>query len=322
MDSIDESPTPPAVPRLSWRSLQSADVETIVSLASICLLSDGGYPMGLSTIDRPDTYVREHYLPARPGASIGAFGKDGELSAVAAIRPTHTSEEYRTTIEGYVHPDLRRLGIGDYLLRWSIVEARKLFATCPPDPPHILQISTESLTDTAARLYERHDFTQRFAEDVMRCDLDAHLTEVVPPPGIRFATWEPALTSQFFSVYQEAFRMRPAYPNWSQKEWMACMVEDEDFRPEFSVLACKDDRPVGFVVCDDEWMNQIGVRPEWCGRGVGSALVNEVLKRFQAAGSAYAMTSVNANNPRAARVYARSGFKQVGRRARYVRVLR
>jgi len=73
MDSLDENPTLPAVPRLSWRSLQSADVAAIASLASRCMSADGGGHMRLISLDDPDTYVLEHYLPARPGTSIGAF---------------------------------------------------------------------------------------------------------------------------------------------------------------------------------------------------------------------------------------------------------
>jgi ribosomal protein S18 acetylase RimI-like enzyme len=80
-------------------------------------------------------------------------------------------------------------------------------------------------------------------------------------------------------------------------------------------------RPVGFIVCSDEWIVQVGTRPEWRGRGLGSALVVEALRCWHAAGSERMLLDVNANNPTAARVYTRLGFEVIGRRARYVRAL-
>ena len=325
MDTPDENPVPPTAPGLSWRSLQPVDVRAITALANTCLAADGGHLWGAT-----DAYIREHYLPARAGSSIGGFEMGGGLVACAAIQPTHTADEYRTTIVGQVHPDHRRRGFGTFLLKWSIAEGSRLLATCPPDRPHVLQLTTEMLTEDAARLFERHGFTQQFAEDVMRRDLAApqragdfdSLPDVLLPSGFKLATWSPELADQFFTVCQAAFRERPGYPAWSQEKWLAWLeTDDDDFRPELSLLATHDDLPVGFIVCADRWIVQMGVLPERRERGIGSALVSEVLKRFRAAGGDHVLLDVNVNNPSAARVYTRLGFERVGRRARYVRGL-
>ena len=321
MDSPDENPAPPTTPGLSWRSLQPVDVGAITTLADTCLAADGGLPLGAT-----EAYIREHYLIARSGSSIGAFETDGRLIACAAMRPTHTTNEYRATIVGQVHLDHRGRGFGTFLLRWSVAEASRLLSACPPDRAHVLQLTTEMLTEAAAHLFERHGFTQQFAEDVMRRDLSAPLPDVLLPSGIKFATWSPALADQFFAVYQAAFRERAiaaGYPAWSQDEWIAWLETDDDtFRPEESLLATQDDIPSGFIVCADGWIVQMGVIPERRGLGIGSALVIEALKRFRAAGGDHVLLDVNANNPSAARVYTQLGFKRVGRRARYIRGLR
>lgn len=260
-------------------------------------------------------------MPTRPGASIGAFEKGGELVACAAAKSNHISEEYRTNIVGQVHPAYRKCGIGTYLLEWSIAEANRLLASCPPDRPHVLQLSTEFLSESADRLFGQHGFTQQFAEDVMRCDLPNPLPDVQLPSGMEIMMWTPALADWFFAVYQAAFRERPGYPDWSREEWLTWLATDDDeFRSELSLLACHDDFPVGFIVCADRWIVQMGVRPEWRGQGIGSALLKEVLNRFPAGGVDHVLLDVNVNNPRAARVYARLGFERIGRRARYVRV--
>ena len=317
MNSPDKNITLPTALGLSWRSLQTADVAAITVLATMCLEADGGLPLGAT-----DTYIQKHYLPAWPGASIGAFEVDGRLVASTAVQPTHIPEEYRTTIVGHVHPTYRRRGFGTFLLTWSITEASRLLAACPPDRAHVLLVTTESLSAGAVHLFERHGFVQQFAEDVMRRGLDTPLPDILFPFGISFATWAPALAGQFFAVYQAAFRERPGYPNWSQEEWMSWLAtDDDDFRPELSLLAYHDDLPVGFIIGADRWIVQMGVRPEWRERGIGSALVAEVLRRFRAAGGDHVLLDVNINNPRAVRVYTRTGFERIGRRARYVRVL-
>ncbi|MBU0496021.1 MAG: GNAT family N-acetyltransferase [Chloroflexi bacterium] len=162
MDSPDETPTLPTVPGLTWRSLQPADIGAITTLATTCLAADGGLPLGAT-----DAYVQEHYLPTQPGSSIGAFQMDGRLVACAAVQTTPAPEEYRAIIVGQVHPASRGQGLGTFLLRWSSAQAGRLLAACPPDRPHLLRLTTESLTESAARLFERHGFTQQFAEDVM-----------------------------------------------------------------------------------------------------------------------------------------------------------
>lgn len=317
MDSPDENPALPTAPGLSWRSLQPVDVGVISALATTCMATDGGHLLGAT-----DTYLQEHYLSAGPVASIGAFEMDGRLVACAAAHPTHPPEECRTTIVGQVHPAYRRRGFGTFLLRWSIAEASRLLAACPPDRPHVLQLTTETLADAAASLFDQHGFTQQFAEDVMRHDLLDPLPDILLPSGISLTTWMPVFADQFFAVYQAAFRERPGYPNWSQEEWIAWVAaDDDDFLSELSLLACHENIPVGFIVCADRWIVQMGVRPEWRERGIGSALVIEVLKRFRAAGGDHVLLDVNINNLRAARGYTRLGFKRVGRRARYVRGL-
>lgn len=315
MDSPDESLTPPTIPGLAWRSLEPVDVAAIAALATACLAADGGLPWGAT-----EAYVREHYLPAPPGASIGAFQVDGPPVACAAVQPAHTPEEYRATIVGLVHPTYRRRGLGTFLLRWSSAQAGRLLAACPADRLHVLQLTTESLTEAGERFLERHGFAQQSAAYVMRRDLKTPLSDIPLPNGIRFATWAPALAGEFYAVSQAAFREFPSLPDRNLEEWVAWLGPDEDdFRPEMSLLAYCDDLPVGVIVCGDRWIATIGVRPEWRERGVGSALMIEALRRFQAAGDDHVLLGVNVNNPRAARVYARLGFVRVGRRAHYVR---
>ena len=319
MSPVNESPVLPTDSDFSWRSLQAADVGAVRELAASCLDADGGLALGAE-----ETFITKYYFPAAPGASIGAFEQGGQLVACAAVHPDHSAEAYFAMIVGQVHPSLRHRGLGRNLLSWSIDQAGGLLAASPPDRAHILQIRTESLTVEAASLFERYGFVQQFAEDVMCRELSDSDTDILLPVDIQFATWESALVDQFFIAYQESFRdrHRPGFPSWSQEEWVAWVEpEDEEFHPELSLLVFQEDLPIGFIVCAENWIVQMGVVPEWRGRGIGSAMLMEVMASYREMGVDRVLLDVNVNNARAARVYAKLGFKVSGRRARYEKVL-
>jgi len=305
----DHIPTPPTSDSLSWRALQATDQEAITGLSSACQAVDGGQALVAA-----DAYLRQ----GAAGATIGGFDAGAGLIACAAVWPEQTSDEQRANILGQVHPDARGRGLGTFLLRWSVAQAQALPADAPADQPRLLRLTTEALTPAAERLYQQFGFTQQFAEDVMRCDLDLALPDAPFPPGVTLETWTPALAGQFYEAYQDAFRERPGFPVWSAAEqWIEWATGEDTFHPEMSLLARDGRQPVGFIVCDDAWIVQVGTHPAWRGRGLGAALVVEALRRFKAAGAQHVTLDVNVNNPGAARVYAWLGFRVIGRRARY-----
>jgi mycothiol synthase len=307
---------PPTSLNIAWRPLQPADLAAISALTSACLALDGGLPLAGSA-----DFIEGRYLSAPAPATIGAFDRDGRLVACAAAQLAEAPEEYRGLIVGQVHPAYRRRGFGTFLIHWSMEQARLLLAACPADRPHVLCIATESLTEASAQLYTRYGFTQHFSETVMRRSLRTPLLDHPLPHDITIETWTPALAEQFFEVYQASFRDRPGFPGWSAREWIEWVAGDETFLPELSLLACRGGQPIGFIVCGEEWIVQVGVRPEERGHGIASGLVVEALRRFHAAGGERVLLDVNLNNLAAERIYARLGFEAIGQRARYVRAI-
>lgn len=297
---------------LAWRPLVPADLAAITTLTSACLAADGGLPLAAG----PD-FIQGRYLSAPAHAAIGAFDPDGLLVACAAAQLAEAPEQYHGLIVGQVHPAYRRRGLGTFLLGWSIAQARLLLKACRAERPHVLCIATESLTEAAARLYAHHGFTQQFGETVMRRELAAPLPDHTIPSDLTLHMWTPARAGQFFEAYQASFRDRPGFPRWNAQQWIEWVSDDETFLPDFSLLACRAGGPLGFIVCGEDWIVQVGVRPEARGQGLASALVVEALRRFRAAGGDHVMLDVNVNNLAAERVYARLGFEVIGRRARY-----
>jgi mycothiol synthase len=303
---------PPSDTDYSWRALEESDLAAIGALTQACLAADGGLPQAAAA-----DFVRSRYLGGPPAATLAGFDRDGRLVACAAVQLVDHPAEYRARIAGQVHPVARRRGIGTFLLRWCIAQARVLLESCQHDRPHTIFVATESLSPAADRLYTEHGLVAEFGETVMRRDLGLPLPAVAVPPEIALATWAPERAELFFRAYDASFRDRPGFAGWSAAEWIDWIAGDDDFLPDRSLVALRAEQPVGFIACAEGWIVPVGVRPADRGRGLATALIVEALRRFHAAGTGAVLLDVNVNNPQAERVYARLGFEPIGRRARY-----
>ncbi len=150
------------------------------------------------------------------------------------------------------------------------------------------------------------------------------------PEDLTLATWTPDIAGQFFEAYHAAFRERPGFPGYTAGEWITGYMENENLRPDWSLLACAGGVPVGFVlassegitvgtVTNDGYIIQVGVVPSQRRRRLASALLVESMRRMQAEGLTMAQLCVHVNNPGAIKAYESIGFIESGRRARFER---
>lgn len=107
--------------------------------------------------------------------------------------------------------------------------------------------------------------------------------------------------------------------------WPLQMFTDELSQPATRryVLAEAENRIVGYAglmcirpIAD---VQTIAVVPECEGRGIGSALLTELLAEAARRGADDVMLEVRADNPRAQQLYLRFGFEQIHQRRRYYR---
>ncbi len=320
MENSTIHPTQPNFEHLEWRPIDRNDLDAVVELARACYQVDGG----LSFLFEPDA-IQSRYFPGEAGKGFGAFMPDGRAAACTTVNVIGDPGNQRARIIGQVRSDLRKKGIGTYLMRWSQVQAQNLLAGSAAVPA-VMQVATESLTEPAHHLYLKCGFERVFEELVMARDLHQPLPFRPLPSDVTITEWQPDLADQFFQAYHASFRERPGFPGYSAKEWINRVTEN-DLKPEWSLLARVDGVPVGFVIGNIEltidppgghiW--QVGVVPAQRRRGISSALLVEMMRRMQAEGALTALLTVNVNNPGAELAYSQLGFSTIGRRARYER---
>jgi ribosomal protein S18 acetylase RimI-like enzyme len=143
-------------------------------------------------------------------------------------------------------------------------------------------------------------------------------------PGVRIVGWDPARTREVHGVVDGAFADHWGHADRTDEMWDE-VVRSQDFRPEWSVLAL--DESTGAVVgaalgCayEQDWRatgvtegytDELGVARSHRGRGVATALLEESMRRYAAAGMQAAALGVDAANPSGAlRLYEGLGYRQ------------
>jgi mycothiol synthase len=285
----------------NWTPLSDRDFDDVVALAAACLAVDGGLPLAADP-----AFLRRRWA-AEGAAGTTVRDRSGRLVAAAAVRPTTAGDG--VTVTTLVHPGVRARDHAGRLLDGGLAEAARRGGP--------VTVETESLTIAQEQLFAARGLRQVFAEDVMRIDLAAPVPAAQWPGGTALLAWTAERAPRFFVVYEAAFRERPGFPGWPAARWIDEVAGDEDFRPQWSVLATVPGRgDAGFVTGAVGWIVQVGVVPAARGTGLGAALVRESLRRMRSDGAAEAWLDVNVDNP-ARRLYRRLGFREMGRRARY-----
>ena len=107
--------------------------------------------------------------------------------------------------------------------------------------------------------------------------------------------------------------------------WPLQMFVDELSQPETRryLIAEAPDGIVGYagLMCIEPIadVQTIAVVPEYEGRGIGSALLRELISEGRRRGAADLLLEVRADNPRAQKLYRRFGFEQIHVRRKYYR---
>lgn len=316
-------PVPPDLPRHLWRAVYPHDMPAIGELQVACAAVYG------NSVDELIDYVPVVGEQGKPpvGDSICAAGADGHLAAFGWVRVQDAGFEYRVGLFGEVHPAYRRRGLGTFVLRWTQARGRQLTSSAPSTRPAVLRLDFADVRPDAVRLYERLGFRKRFTEHRMRRDLRAPIPDRALPDRVTIASWAPERAAVCYDVYRDAWSTRPNGPDWTAEEWMEYYTHDPDFRPDLTLLAMRGDEAIAFIRCDvtDEresgarvgWIAHLGVRREWRGGGVASALLSLILQRLRAEGLEYAELDVGSDNPEAKRLCKRVGFTDTGHRTLY-----
>jgi mycothiol synthase len=211
-------------------------------------------------------------------------------------------------LDGFVHPEHQRQGLGVWLVTRSEERARELELSN-------LQAWSLAADSRAHCLFEQCGMRELRRFYRMMIDFDGPPPEPEWPEGLEVETFKPEDARAFHAAMGEAFADEWNFVAMPFEEWYEMrLVKDPDFDPTLwfivrdgdeiaAVLRGEPDRSgAGFV-------GAIGVRKQWRRRGIAMALLRHAFGEFYRRGKPRVSLGVDAENATGAtRLYERAGM--------------
>lgn len=299
---------PPAELGLQWRGLELADMPALHALFHRIEEHDQT-PYRTALEETHERYVAEWH--SEPANVLGGFDDGGTLVAFGAVAlsPTDT-HTLRVHIEGGVDPDRRARGIGSAVLDWELGRARQLLAASDRAVPARLVVHVEDdMPDSVHMLTQRGFRPSRYYTELRR-DLSLPVPAVELKRPLDLVPWSAELDEQVRLAHNVAFAEHWVSEPQTEDAWTQGRTY---FVPEWSfiVLDRTTDRAqvVGYLLSsryEQDWpslgwsegyIDLLGVRPDWRGRGIATALVTQVLHAYERSSMQYASLGVDTQEP-------------------------
>ena len=229
------------------------------------------------------------------------------LKVMPGGRSTH-----KVSCWGGVRPSHRRRGIGTRLLRWELERGTEARRDLDPAYPLTFSMEVGEWEDDLLAVADRAGFAaeRRFLEVTRPTSLP--LVVVPPPAGVAVRPWTEPLDEPTRLAHCEAFADHWGSEPRTAHEWRQWYTGHRAFRPDLSRVAVDlaTGEVVGYVLAAaypadwvvspiEAWINTVGTRPAWRGRGISRALMTDCLAAVAADGSGFvrAVLGVDAANP-------------------------
>lgn len=277
--------------QLQWSPTTEDDLDALVRLGEACLERDGGLP---------DLADPEHMRSAFV-TDLAISGRDelGDIVAAAAVGRVGAGG---LTATGLVDPAVMGRGIGRELADWMVANSVDQ-----------VRFVLDSVSPEAEELFAELGLHRVFAETVMRHSLK-HIPFVRRPEGIVTLPFTDDTSEAFQHAYAASFGDQAGYDAGRSRAWGRWLREQRGFQPENSRVAMDTSGHVaGFVTVSDGWIEEVGVVPQWRGRGLGAHLVARTLTAVSRDEAEAAWLAVGCDNP-ARSLYERLGFRSRGTR--------
>jgi mycothiol synthase len=226
---------------------------------------------------------------------------------------------------GHTHPDFQSLGIGRYLMQWSIERARQKALLAPDGARVVLHQSINNDNRTAYELLTANGWSLARQSYRMQIEFDQAPEQPVVPAGILIRPMLANKTKEearaALQANYEAFADHWGFVEEPFEEyfkrWYYYLENDPNTVPEFWFLAMDGDEIAGVSLCnpqtnedpDMSWVWQLSVRRPWRKCGLGLALLRYSFNEFYRIGRKRAALGVDAESlTGATRLYEKAGM--------------
>lgn len=216
-------------------------------------------------------------------------------------------------VYGSVHPSFRGRGIGRFFVDWGEAWARDRMHLAPPEARVSVRHYLLASNTPARALLEQAGYPPVRGVYVMEIDLDGAPSPVMPD-GITLRTFVPGRDERAaYEAHEDAFRDHWGRPR-SPFERFLSLTRQLDFDPSLWFLAEDGNEIAGVTlaktVAGRGWVDVVGVRRPWRGRGLALAMLQHAFAAFYERDVRNVGLSVDAESLTGApRVYHRAGMR-------------
>jgi mycothiol synthase len=252
-------------------------------------------------------WQRKNFDLARDARMI--FAPDGTLAGYCDMNYRHGVTQLDNI--SCAHPAYKNRGIEDWILEFAEDWAQEHVTEGPIILRHVL--NADAFVRTARM--ERWGYHAVRNAWIMYIELTQKPPEPIVAPGITIRSFRRGQDERAaWACIQETFRDLWQHQDSPFDEWASFILGHASWSPELSYLAFDGEELVGATITmNDElggWVQQVGVRRPWRGRGIGLALLHSIFGDLYKLGVTHAGLEVDAENPSGAlNLYKRAGMR-------------
>jgi mycothiol synthase len=270
---------------------------------------------------RVDWEPRPSFDPARDAILVDG---GGTLAAGGTVEWRQRAGKIIHTIDIWVHPEVRRQGLGSQLLTWLEAHARATVRDGvggPVDLPHFLGGGTNVEHAASVAFAAQAGYAPIRFGFQMRRPLDAPIPAAPLPDGIEVRAVLPEHHRAIWAADNEAFQDH-FEPRERDETDFARFTADPDCDTSLWQVAWAGDEVAGCVlngIYPSEnaatgealgWLDHVSVRRPWRGQGLAKALIARSMAILLDRGMRVAVLGVDADNPTGAlQLYEQFGFR-------------
>ena len=259
--------------------------------------------------------------------------RDGHTVGHCGLVPRAPSDgKVRVAIDGVVHPDHRRTGIGSHVV--PLMVARSHEYARERDLEVVVVGSAPSANTDLEAVFRANGLLPERWQFVMTADLRAEAVglEATPvPDGYALSTWEGVDQDEMRAAHNRAFVGHYGFGPWDVDMWQQWVAGSRNYRPELSLVLRDETGAVAAYIQTNEYdgvleatgkrdafVAKVGTAPEQRRRGLASVLLRIALHRYRQAGFDQSSLDVDSENPTGAlALYEHAGYRTTTRRTSY-----
>jgi mycothiol synthase len=303
------TPTPEQPPTII-RPPRDDEVAAVTALLNACDVAEYGAPDTIEE-DVATDWRREEFSLAND--AWVAQGAAGRLVGYAYAGDQSRNGEIQGDL--FVHPASDGPAVARRLLDLVERRAAELVAErgYRESPRLAVYCSTVNVAKRALLAHDGFAVVRSLFR--MQIDLSLGHRRLEPPPGIAIRTFRAGIDDQaMYDGMYEAFADHFHRRRETLDQWRTRLMKRGDFDPSLWLLARDGEQVAGTLIAYDfgdlGWVQGLGVRRPWRGRGLGGALLSRAFDAFIKRDQPRAALGVDAQGETGAlRVYERAGMQ-------------